>query len=178
MWSHPFPTASFSSGISLLSPHITWEIWSPLIVFSAVPWCSRGICRKKPSALLACQLFANLNPKPLQPLVQHYSWQSCISHTFFLCFTGCVIALLWQYRNTTLWPPRAPITQLHINCSTPKALRLQRKTTLDSIFSHLSEELVVQAAAWLQQWLIVKGRSLQDGNCMFKNQSVFHKHPY
>lgn len=50
-------------------------------------------------------------------------------------FTGHVIALLWQHRYSALWPPRALITQHCSDCSRPKTLRSQRKTTSDSGYS-------------------------------------------
>lgn len=45
------------------------------------------------------------------------------------------VLLHWQNWNSTLWPPRASIIQHHIDCSTSKTLRLQRKITLDSVDS-------------------------------------------
>lgn len=164
--------ASFSSGISLLSPHITWEIWSPRQYFQQFHDVPGEFAAK------ICQLFANLNPKPsafrsaLQLAELHFS------HLLSVLYRMCYCTPLTEQEHHFMATQSTNHSTSHqLLCTKSTEAAMENHFGL-GIFSHSSEELVVQAAAWLQQWQIVKGRSLQDGNCMFKSQSVFHKHPY
>lgn len=134
----PLPKSFLLFKNFLLYPTSPWKVAHPDTVLSNSVMFQRNFLQQKASTLQAHQLFANLDPNALQPFIQHYSWHSCISHTFLPCFTGCVTALLWQNRNSPLGHPEHQ--SFNIQMFHTKNIGAAKKNPFGlRIFNHLRE---------------------------------------
>lgn len=170
---HPFPTASFSS------PHITWEICSSWYYFQKFHDNPEEFPAAKKHQLywLATyfltwiQMHSSLSFSITAGRAAFFTPSfHALQDVLLHCSDRTETALHGHPEHPSFNITSTALHQKHWGCK-EKPLRTQGIQPLEWRSGGTSSSMATAVTAW-------EGRALQDGNCMFKSRSVFHKHPY